>query len=112
MLDFLQYRLDVRDFARLFNRWSNEALKLVSVDDCFVLGELQVEFLDEISSFDNEANIFVTEYFLRGKTWNIDPRPVRTNDLPQQIELVKPSVSFKHALAVLSNYLVYDVFTI
>lgn len=65
-MDFFENRFNVRHFARLLDWWTNEALKLVAIDYRLYLRKLEVEFLDEVPSLYDEADIFIANYFLCG----------------------------------------------
>ena len=86
--------------------WADEALELVAVDDWFDLGELQIELLYEVASFDDETNIFVSDDLLRGQTWDVDAWPVRADYLSKQMEFIVASVSFECTFLVFSDYFV------
>ena len=53
----------------------------MAVHDWINLGELKVEFFYEVSSFDDESNVFVTQNLLGGQAWYEDSRPVRSDYL-------------------------------
>ena len=59
LLNLFQNRLYVRDSPRLLHRRSDKALELIAVHNGFNLGELKIELLNEVSSFDDESYIFV-----------------------------------------------------
>ena len=112
LLDLLQNCFNVRYSAGLLHRWSDEALKLITVHNGLNRGELKVELFDEVTSFDDESNVLVAQNLLCRQARNVDPWPVRSNHLTQEVKLIVAPVSLERSLLVLAHNFVDDVSTV
>ena len=101
LLDLFEQLFYVRDLAVLnMLGWPDEILELLGLYQVRNLTQLQYKSLQVEPALNDEPHVFVAHQLLRRRAGNVDSRPVGSDYLSEQKELIVAPIAFKVALRI------------
>ena len=80
--------------------WPDEILELVGLYQVRNLTQLQYKSLQVEPALNDEPHVFVAHQLLRRRAGNVDSRPVGSDYLSEQKELIVAPIAFEVALRI------------